>query len=248
MKYSAYVCLGNIQIAEMLIAAQIENLIKHPEEWRALFLSAGMLGIYLSFIIIGFLRIRKHQSFFLGFYTAALSLLLLQLSTFTTPIDQISVILESGGVGALFLIGPFSFHLFSGRVQNRTSYQYYVQLLPAILAAILFQKKALYIFPWIYTAGMLHIGTYLFFQSWQIFRKEEVNSNSRQKKSGTRNWNKKYTGIQIAVYTLSGLALVSPSLQQDHFIASSGLAILILITWIRLMHTAIKQYIKIIDK
>ncbi len=216
----------------MHITNEIEFLIKHPEGWRVLFLSAGLLGIYLSLIINVFLRIRRHQSIFLGFYTAALSLLLLKLSTFVTPIEQISNLLDSAGVAALYLIGPLSFYLFSVSTQSKTSYRLYIQFLPAILAAVLIQLELPSIFHWIYMIGMLHMGTYLLIQSWIIFRKERIHY-----------WNSRYTGLQLALYITTSLALATPAWLQDCLIASMSLTILILTIWIRLMHTAIIHYI-----
>jgi len=225
-------------------AIEITNLIKHSDEWRIIFLSAGLLGIYLSIIIIGFLSKRKLLSQYLGFYTSALSIFLLQLSTIQVPIEQVSTILDSAGAGALYLIGPLSYHVFSGNTKkNRELYKFCVQFIPAILVSFLIQMKTLSLSPWIYLTGMLHMGVYLLIQSWIMFRKERITSDSWQQEEENHNWNKKFTGLQIALYSVSGLALACPIIHQEVFIASICLTILILTIWIRLMHTAIIHYI-----
>jgi len=214
----------------MYTAIEIENMINHPDAWRITFISAAILGFYLSLIITGFSRIRRHQTIYLGFYLVALSILLLHMSTFIVPISQLSAVLDSASAASLFLIGPFSYQLFGkGAIDNRPSILFHLQYLPAILTLVLIQMNTFSLQNWIYLAGLFHTGSYLAFQSWMVFRKER--------------WKKVYTGIQILAFSAICIAFASSKSLHLQLVTSICLVILITIIWIRLMRTAITQFI-----
>jgi hypothetical protein len=215
----------------MYTPIEIEIMINHPDAWRVTFISAASLGIYLSLIITGFSRIRRHQTIYLGFYLVALSILLLHLSTFIVPISHLSAVLDSANAASLFLIGPFSYQVFGkGATGKRPSILFHLQYLPATLTLVLIQLNTFSLQNWIYLAGLFHTGTYLAFQTWMVFGRG-------------KQWKKVYTGIQILAFSAICMAFASSKPVHLQLVTSICLVILITIIWIRLMRTAITQFI-----
>ena len=90
----------------------IQPHLKNPELWRILFISATLLGIYLSIIITGFQKIRKQHSLKLAAFLVVISALLLQLTGSLGNIQYLTLWLNSIGPTPALLIGPFSHQLY----------------------------------------------------------------------------------------------------------------------------------------
>lgn len=208
----------------------IQSLFKNQESWRILFTSIGLLGIYLSFILLIPSKQKNRLRSLLGFYIVSLSFLLIHIISLIYPYKILNGALKSAGQGSLFLIGPFSYHMFHGHGHLFQSPKFLIQLLPAVVAMFFAQ-----VFPqlasWIYMAGIVHIGFYMIFQS--IFFSSIYGG-----------WNKRYAGIQLVLFVVTSLTCITcPRLVCNYF-TSISLSILILAIWIRLLHNAYSNYLK----
>ena len=202
---------------------------RNPAMWAVVFLSAAVFGIYLAVIILASVRLRQHQSIFLGLYISALSILLFHMSTLIYPLGQIEVISTSLGVASLYLIGPFSFHIHLKKVVEVRTNLFMIQLIPAMAAGFLIN----WITPistWVYIVGLVHVGAYLILRGVLINRMKGL-------------WNKQYTIILMAFYVLVVIANISFSKELSNYFTTICLTVLILAIWIRILRTSISQYI-----
>lgn len=206
---------------------QIVNPINYSETWNILFLSIALLGIYLSAIVLGFKRVRKAQGVLLGYYTATISILLLSLSTQLNTMPLLNGILNSAGLAALFLVGPFSYYLFLNKGENLRTYAFYIQLLPAIAVIFISGFESVPHF-WFYLAGIIFAGIYLIGQLIRI-------SKDR--------WKKIYTLLQLASFVGICIVCLSSPASTCSLLSSICLVLLILLIWIRLLYTAYNSYL-----
>jgi len=206
---------------------QIQFLLNRPEFWRIQFISIGLFGIYLSIIIIGSGRIKKQQGILLGLYIAALSTLLLSLSSRIHTLPGLDGTLFTAGLVSLFLAGPFSYHLFFTKGIARRPLSFFIQFIPALLAIVL-SRIDLFAAFWIYLAGFIHAGSYMAAQALRI---------------NFSSWRKRYCLAQMASYMVIVIVRIIWPTELNAIISSICLVILILWIWIRLLYTAYLAYL-----
>ncbi len=223
---------------------QIQCLIISEEIWKIYFFSIGLLGIYFSAIIIGFVKQRDKRSLFLGLYLLSISTLLIHFSSIIYQIDLINELLESIGVGSLFLIGPFSYLMYQRSSDDWLNYLFTIQLIPAVLAALLVQILPLSL-PWIYLIGIVHIGCYLFGQSIMVFKMDSAYLPDHYDHQITHyKWVKIYNLIQVLLFVAISFTCLNCTTAFCYVFASISLVILILLIWIRLLQSAHIKYLK----
>ena len=104
-------------VSANLKSDNMQNLIQilfsefSPGIWRHFFLIISVFGFYLSGVIIISSQLRKKLYFFLGLYTASLSILLFNLIGNGLIPFIFQRIIEYASIGSIFLIGPSLFHL-----------------------------------------------------------------------------------------------------------------------------------------
>jgi hypothetical protein len=215
-----------------------QNTLQHhsynPGIWTLLFISVAALGIYYSFILVIRDRGKGRQRFMMGLYTLSASLLLLHFLAALYGDRFKSGWLQMTGTVALFLIGPFSYRMVIDRPGHPGLIRLLFTLIPAsiilgILLLDLMDEPALYV------TGVAYTGVCLVLQA---FRLRPGNSIS-----GSISWKTWYTAIQIFLLTGIGISSLFLSELLVVLFASAGLAILILLTWLRLLHIAYLSYV-----
>lgn len=208
---------------------QIQDEFSKSEMWRVVFLSAAVFGIYLSIILIGSRRLRKQHTFILGFFLAAHSFLLLDVSDNIYPIEQLSAVFQSAGIVSLFLLGPLSFHLYDQDDRRKRLLPFIAQLIPAHLALVVIWTVSFSHY-WIYMAGAIYVGAYLLVRLIMF--------------SGIQGkLNRSYFIIQMVSYVLVGVSFILCPTNTSYHITAISLAALIMLIWIRLLKTSISKYI-----
>lgn len=223
---------------------QIQCLIINEEIWKIYFFSIGVLGIYFSAIIIGYVKQRDKRNLFLGLYLLSISTLLIHLSSIIYPIDLINEVLESIGVASLFLIGPFSYLMYQRSNDGQVTYLFTIQLIPAVLAAVLIQLLPPSVF-WIYLLGIVHIGCYLVGQSILVFKMDSAYQSDQYNHQITQDkWYKRYNLTQVLLFVAISFTCLNCTTVFCYVFASISLVILILLIWIRLLQSAHIKYLK----
>jgi hypothetical protein len=223
---------------------QIQCMLVTDEIWRVYFFSIGLLGIYFSAILIGFVKARDLKNVFLGLYLLSISMLLIHLSSIIYQIDLINEVLKSVAAGSLFLIGPFSYLMFQRDGKRQTNTLFTIQFIPAVLAMVFVQ-----IIPhsesWIYPLGLIHIGCYLFCQSIMVFKKGGTYLSGGSKHKIIQNkWYKNYNLIQVLLFMTICIAYFTCEIVFCYVFASISIVVLILLIWIRLLQSAGIKYLK----
>lgn len=216
-------------------ASHIQHHLKNPELWRVLFISAALLGIYLSIIIAGFQKFRKQHSLKLTAFLIVISMFLLQLTGFLGEIHYLTGILNSIGAASALLIGPFSLQLNNRENRIWRNWRFYLQLLPFLTAVFLLQVHDSFTF-WIYLAGGVSAGIYLVIQV--------IKLQMGGFWENLQTWMGRFTLIQLGFFVPVAIAGITCPALCCKMIVSICLSILIVVIWIRLMYTAISLYIK----
>jgi hypothetical protein len=216
-------------------ATHLPPHLKNPESWRVLLFSAALLGIYLAIIIAGFQRIRKQHSLKLAAFLFVLSMLQLQLANSLWKIPFMVKALDFAGTLSLFLIGPLSLELSQKKKYTRKKRGFYLQFLPSLAAAFLFRVHETFSF-WVYLAGGVSTGIYLVVQV--------IRLKTGGFRENVRTWMGRFTLIQTGMFIPIAIAGLSAPALCGRMITSVCLSSLIVVIWIRLMHTAISSYIK----
>lgn len=211
---------------------QIQNISSNPGVWTVLFISISTLGIYISAILIIRDRFRGRQRTILGLYAASLSILLFHLTSLVHPVWPVEGLLDIAGSAQLFLIGPFSFLLLRGRSPGRGRDSLIFHLIPA---ALVFGCLVVDLLAdsTVYVLGIVHTGIYLFIQSLSWIKH----------KSGSDNRDYRLTAVQIVLFLGISITSLTIPMRLCCFVASAGIALLILLIWIRLLYTAYLSYI-----
>jgi len=222
---------------------QIQPVSNNPGILTVLFISISALGIYFSIILILRDRFRGRQRTLLGLYALCLSILLLHLSSLTDTAGPLEGLVHLAGVVQLFLIGPFSFLLMQGRPQVRGMVRILFHLIPAVLVV---GCMAVDLVPdsTLYALGMAHTGLYLSLQTLrQSIKARKSGHPPFSFRSGSSYRDKRFTAIQIIMYLGIGISSITMPVSFSCFVASAGIAILILLIWIRILYTAYLSYI-----
>jgi len=218
----------------MYILNSIQYVNLNPGIWTSLLISISSLGIYYSIILVVRDRGRGRQRTMIGLYSMSISILLLHLLILLHWNGLFEGWIGITGAVMLFLIGPFSYRMMLEQSMHRTWTRNLIFLVPAvlILACMLF---ALIPDSIVYAIGIIHTGLYLLFQTLGLAR--------RGLSSVHLCWNHWYTATQIFLYLGIGIScLVLPAMSRC-FLASAGLALLILLIWIRLIYIAYLSYV-----
>jgi len=209
-----------------------------PSQWNLVFLSAALLGFYLSVILAWTNRMRLQQRLLLALFTAQLAILLLRVTRPEVNNRILDILLNYGGIAAIYMIGPLSYKIFTtgrtGLTRNTLLY-FLLSLISLILFGALRNAG-----PWLCTGGIAFTGTCLLLQTIHLFWK----SPSREQFfSPPRNcmlrWNKRYTLLQLLLF---GGICISLLTSKPHIVTACAVAILILVIWIRLIYTAYANY------
>lgn len=186
-----------------------------------MFACIASLGIYISLILLVRDRCRGSLRCWLGFYTASLSLLLLDLVFLIS--DWGHEWLNSMGIVLLFLIGPFFFQYRKASSHQKGLGKVLIHVLPGGLAFFCMGICDLGATVW-YVCGLVHAGIYLLIpgQTDLLLGRHRI--------------------LQFLLYT--GICFTSLAIPRvSVFIFSSvGLAILILHIWARLLYAAYLSY------
>jgi len=212
----------------------IQQVTSNPGIWTALFITAAALGIYYSVILVIRDRGKGRQRSMVGLYTLCTSILLLHLLALLYRDGSASGWMQIAGFIALFLMGPLSHRMMIDRPKSRGVFRFMIPLIPAtlILGFLVFD---LIDESTVYALGVVYTGVCLVSQAFSLMQ-GRVNS-------GSMSWNKWYTAIQIFLFTGIGISCLSLPELLVVFLASAGLAILILLTWIRLLYIAYLSYV-----
>jgi hypothetical protein len=139
-----------------------------------------------------------------------------------------NALIHAFGLMPLFLIGPFSYKLRQGALISRTRSTLFFQFIPAAAIGICVAAGWLSIST-AYILGVLHAGSYLGLQSFRTAQKGILDGQ--------------HGAVQLTLFLgLSVLCLAFRELN-PYFIASVGLAMLILHIWMRLLYAAYISYI-----
>lgn len=222
---------------------QIDPLILPPDILRLFYIAVGILGLYLSLIIIISDRARSPRRIFLGLYLVSLSILLLHVVSLLQPIKFLTGTIQLTGILSLFLVGPFSFWVFHRDEQKWSSQRVIVHCIPAGIFTTLFLATEGDSF-WIYMTGLLQAGIYIMIL-WIVQFRTGSKSRGEQPDSPLVNGikNKRYTSLLLVVYTSIGISCISGNRMLISLISSVGLSLLILWIWIRLLYTAYLSYL-----
>ena len=199
-----------------------------------LFLAIASLGIYYSIILLIRDRGRGKQGTMMAIYSLCISILLLHTLILIHLQDSEYGILQISGTLPLFLLGPFSNWMMIERSHSRSKFRLIYHFLPAVMIIGVILTDHVHE-PIVFALGIAHFGIYLFMQVLCLIRKGFA--------PGSISWNQWYTAAQIFLYLGVGIfCLVMPA-KHLYFLASAGLAVLILLIWIRLMYIAYLSYI-----
>jgi len=209
----------------MSFSFQIQNSTLIHEIWGIMFACIASLGIYISLILLVRDRCRGSLRCWLGFYTASLSLLLLDLVFLNS--DWGNEWLNSMGIVLLFFIGPFFFQYRKASWHQKGLGKVLIHLLPGGLVFFCMGICNLGDTVW-YVCGLIHAGIYLLIpllipgQTDLLLPRHGI--------------------LQLLLYT--GICITSLAIPRvSVFIFSSvGLAILILHIWVRLLYAAYLSY------
>ena len=203
------------------------------------FISAAILGIYLSIIILVSAKLRGTRGVQLGLFTALISILLLSIMVSAENFRIINQIVQLLGVVALFAVGPVSFSLFTVKDNLNNTYLIFASVLPALISGILSIVLNSTLI-WLFVAGIIYTGFWLLLQSIGLFRSNLPADWYRLLiPVGIKTWNIRYTLLQLLTYLV-----ICISFATDHSssIISGVVAILILLIWIRMLRSAYITY------
>ena len=218
-----------------------------PGIWRQFFLIISVFGFYLSIVIIISSQLRNKLYFFLGLYTASLSVLLFDLiSDGLIPFISQRVT-EYAGIGSIFLIGPSLFNLIYLEKAKKTIVRFLIHFIPSILLITIIIIKN-YVNSSIYISGIIYTGIYLIIIIIHSYNKYS-NSGfwSRPAKNGSDKWKSRFIVVAIVSYVLIVISLLTLDFQPSCITISIILSFHIIYIWIRLLATSInnklfKQY------
>ena len=215
-----------------------QNLIQQVSNnsgiWPLLFISVAALGIYYSAVLVIRDRARGGQRSMLGLYTFCTSIVLLHLSARICWDGPASGLIQIAGLMAFFLMGPFSYRMMIAPQKSRGVFRLMIPLIPAplipgFLVFDLMDEST------VYALGVVYAGVCLVLQAFSLLQ-GKLNS-------GSISWNKWNTAIQIFLITGIGISSLSLPGGLEVFLASAGLAILILLNWIRLLYMGYLSYV-----
>ncbi len=221
---------------------QIFCNLNDSEIWRIFVIAIGILGLYISIIMIVANKFRSQMNTLLGIFTACLSFVLLDLVTNKISSTILTLIMHSTGTASVFLIGPiFYFLLLPARI-NVLKPKFYIHFLPGILAiiyAIIIRNN---VSVSLYLPGFIHATIYLFIGNLSL-AKNVFADDAVKAKERCRGYRWKITFFSIVFISFLGICIARITLVPSLFrlINSLVLALLILLIWIRLIYTSLKR-------
>ena len=212
----------------MFLTYTIQGSFSPGGFWNLLFSAISLLGLYLSMTLMIRDRCKGKQRTMLGLYLASLSGLLLYLSIHASFGPTDNAIIDAMGIMPLFLAGPTSYKLRQGASSPGKQLAFLIHFLPAAVIGICVAAGWLSIGT-IYILGIVHAACYLALQSLGKLKKGALDGQ--------------HGALQLTLFLgLSILCLVFRELN-PYFIASAGLAMLILHIWMRLLYAAYISYL-----
>lgn len=205
-----------------------------PGIWTILFASIAALGIYYSVILVIRGRGKGGRRMMMALYTLVTSLLLVYFVAILYGEGSTSRWIFLTGFMALYLIGPFSYRMTIEIWNSRNAFRKVIPIIPALLVAV-FLELDLFHVSFLFALGNLYTIICLVSQAIHL-RRMELNT-------GIGLWELWYTAIQILLFTGMGISSLTLSAWSFAVIASAGLAILILLTWFRLLYLAYLSYV-----